>query len=144
MESSITFHRLDHAYRLREIGRVRKWLQLVIEAHDLEVGEIALIFCSDEALLDLNRTALKHDYYTDIITFDHCVGDVVSGDLYISVDRVKDNAASLGQTLRQEMLRVCVHGILHLCGQGDKSPEEAAAMRKKEDQWLNVFHVERT
>ena len=144
MESSITFHRLDHAYRLREIGRIRKWLQLVIEAHDLEVGEIALIFCSDEALLDLNRSALNHDYYTDIITFDHCVGDVVSGDLYISVDRVKDNAASLGQTLRQEMLRVCVHGILHLCGQGDKSPEEAAAMRKKEDQWLNVFHVERT
>ena len=144
MEPSITFQPLDHPYRLRAVRRVRKWLQLVIEAHDLEVGEIAVIFCTDAALLDLNRSALNHDYYTDIITFDHCVGDVVSGDLYISVDRVKDNAKSLGQTLRQEMLRVCVHGVLHLCGQGDKSPEEATTMSKKEDQWLNVFHVELT
>ena len=144
MEPSITFQSLDHPYRLRAVRRVRKWLQLVIEAHDLEVGEIAVIFCTDEALLDLNRSALNHDYYTDIITFDHCVGDVVSGDLYISVDRVKDNAKSLGQTLRQEVLRVCVHGVLHLCGQGDKSPEEATTMSKKEDQWLNVFHVELT
>jgi rRNA maturation RNase YbeY len=142
MEPSITFQPLDHPYRLRELKRVRKWLQLVVEAHDLEVGEIAVIFCTDEALLDLNRSALNHDYYTDIITFDHCVGDVVSGDLYISVDRVKDNAKSLGQTLRQEMLRVCVHGVLHLCGQSDKTPKEAATMRKKEDQWLTVFHVE--
>ena len=86
----------------------------------------------------------EHDIETptDIITFDHCVGDVVSGDLYISVDRVKENAKNLGQTVKQEMLRVCAHGVLHLCGYGDKTTEEAATMRKKEDQWLNVFHVE--
>jgi rRNA maturation RNase YbeY len=142
MEPSITFHRIGHPYRLHEIGKTRRWLQLIVEAHDREVGEIAIILCTDDALLDLNRSALNHDYYTDIITFDHCVGDVVSGDLYISVDRVKENAKNLGQTVKQEMLRVCAHGVLHLCGYGDKTTEEAATMRKKEDQWLNVFHVE--
>ena len=124
MDASITFHQLDLSYRFRGIRNIRKWLQLVVESHDKEVGELAIIFCSDNALLELNRTALNHDYYTDIITFDHCVGDLVSGDLYISVDRVRENAKNLGHSLREEMLRVCVHGILHLCGQGDKSTEE--------------------
>lgn len=141
MDASITFHQLDLSYRLREIRKIRKWLQLVVESHDKEVGELAIIFCSDNTLLDLNRKALNHDYYTDIITFDHCVGDLVSGDLYISVDRVRENARTLGLSARVEMLRVCVHGILHLCGQGDKTPEEAMTMRRKEDQWLKVFHV---
>jgi rRNA maturation RNase YbeY len=142
--ASIVFDRLDHAHRLRSIKRVRHWLHQVIESHDLEVGEIAIIFCTDETLLGINREALHHDYYTDIITFDHCVGDVVSGDLYISVDRVKENARQHGATLYQEMLRVCVHGVLHLCGQGDKTKAEAQVMRQKEDHWLSVFHVEPT
>ena len=142
MGNSIVFDRTDHAYRLRQIKRVRSWLTRVVESHSLEVGEIAVIFCSDEYLLELNRSALDHDYYTDIITFDHCVGDIVSGDLYISVDRVKDNAHIHRMAFRQEMLRVCVHGILHLCGQGDKTESEALQMRQKEDHWLSVFHVE--
>lgn len=142
MGNSIVFDRTDHAYRLRQIKRVRAWLTHVVESHDLEVGEIAVIFCSDNYLLELNRSALDHDYYTDIITFDHCVGDIVSGDLYISVDRVKDNAQIHRMSFRQEMLRVCVHGVLHLCGQGDKTEAEALKMRQKEDHWLSVFHVE--
>ncbi len=139
---NIAFDRLDHPYRLREIRRVRAWLETVIDHHGLEVGEIAIIFCTDVSLLELNQNALQHDYYTDIITFDHCVGDIVSGDLYISVDRVKDNARSLGVSPREEMLRVCVHGVLHLCGQGDKTEADARIMRRKEDHWLSVFHVE--
>lgn len=138
---SISFDRLDHGHRLRSIKRVRHWLQQVIESHGLEVGEIAIIFCTDAALLDINRQALDHDYYTDIITFDHRVGDIVSGDLYISVDRVKENAREHGATTFHEMLRVCVHGILHLCGQGDKTPAEAQLMRQQEDHWLSMFHV---
>jgi len=142
MGGQITFNRLGHPYRLRQIKKVRRWLTTAIEYHGFELGEVAIIFCTDEELLQLNQEALAHDFYTDIITFDHCVGDLLSGDLYISIDRVKENAIQHKTTTYNELLRVMVHGVLHLCGFGDKSEEEARTMRAQENQWLHVFHVE--
>lgn len=144
MGGQITFNRLGHSYRLRHIKKVRAWLSSVIEFQSFELGEVAIIFCTDDELLQLNREALNHDYYTDIITFDHCVGNVLSGDLYISIDRVKENAQDHKCTFQNELLRVMVHGVLHLCGYGDKSANEAKIMRQQENQWLSVFHVEPT
>lgn len=112
------------------------WFTKVCGQERKELGDLNVIFCSDEYLLELNRTHLKHDYYTDIITFDYCDADVVSGDLFISVDRVKENATSLSISFMDELHRVCVHGLLHLCGYGDKSDEEEILMRAKEDEML--------
>jgi probable rRNA maturation factor len=112
------------------------WFTKVCNHELRELGDLNVIFCSDEYLLEMNRTHLEHDYFTDIITFDYCDGDVVSGDLFISVDRVKENATSFGISFMDELHRVCVHGLLHLCGYGDKSVEEEIIMRTKEDEML--------
>ena len=100
------------------------------------LGDVSLIFCSDKYLLDMNRKHLNHDYYTDIITFDYTTEEAVSGDLFISIDRVLENASDLSMDFRTELNRVVVHGVLHLLGFGDKYPEEAKRMRKLEDQAL--------
>jgi rRNA maturation RNase YbeY len=119
------------------------WFTQVCEVEQKSLGEITMIFCSDDYLLEMNRTHLNHDYYTDIITFDYSVDDEVSGDLFISVDRVADNAQELDNSFTDELNRVCVHGLLHLCGFKDKSPEDELLMRAKEDEMLGlrVFHV---
>lgn len=101
--------------------------------------EITLIFCSDEHLLEMNRQYLDHDYYTDIITFDYSDDDDISGDLFISIDRVYDNAAQNSVSRLDELKRVCVHGVLHLCGYGDKSDDESRIMRLKEDYYLDKY-----
>lgn len=120
------------------------WYTHVCESEKKVLGDITLIFCSDDYLLELNREHLEHDYYTDIITFDYSSGDVVSGDLFISVHRVKDNAYDLKVDFFDELCRVCVHGLLHLCGYKDKSEADELLMRQKEDQMLGLrmFHVE--
>lgn len=112
------------------------WFTKVCDFEHKLLGDLSLIFCSDDYLLEINRTHLNHDYYTDIITFDYSDGGVVSGDLFISVDRVKENAASFSVSFLDELHRVCVHGLLHLCGYGDKSPEDEIRMRSKEDEML--------
>ncbi|HLP55258.1 MAG TPA: rRNA maturation RNase YbeY [Fluviicola sp.] len=119
------------------------WFTQVCEIEQKALGEITVIFCSDEYLLDMNRTHLNHDYYTDIITFDYSEGDIVSGDLFISIDRVADNAQELSNAFTDELNRVCVHGLLHLCGYKDKSSKEEQLMRAKEDEMLELrkFHV---
>lgn len=120
------------------------WYTQVCELEGKCLGDITVIFCSDEYLLTMNRTYLNHDYYTDIITFDYTEGDVLSGDLFISLDRVRENAFDRGLVFEDELHRVCVHGLLHLCGYGDKSVDEESAMRSKEDDMLILrkFHVE--
>lgn len=112
------------------------WFVKVVSVERKELGDISLIFCLDSYLLELNQTHLDHDYYTDIITFDYSDRDIVSGDLFISVDRVKDNAALYDVVFLDELHRVCVHGLLHLCGYQDKSSEEEMIMRRKEDEML--------
>jgi len=112
------------------------WLSSVCQDEDKSLGEVSLIFTSDDYLLSMNIEHLNHDYYTDIITFDYTEGDVVSGDLFISLDRVNDNATKLNVPRETELRRVVVHGVLHLIGFRDKSLVEARAMRNKENYYL--------
>lgn len=111
---------------------------LIQEEHKL-LGDLNLIFCSDEYLLEMNKEHLDHDYLTDIITFDYCVDDIVSGDLFISFDRVLENASIFNVSVLEELSRVCAHGTLHLCGYGDKLDEEVVIMRQKEGYYLRLF-----
>ncbi len=103
--------------------------------------EIRYIFCSDEYLLQINRDHLQHDYYTDIVTFDLSEGEAIIAEVYISTDRVKDNALTLATGYTAEMLRVIFHGALHLCGYKDKSKKQATLMRKMEDAYLKRYHL---
>lgn len=121
------------------------WYSNVCEVESKVLGEISIIFCSDEHLLEMNKEYLEHDYYTDIITFDYTQQNVVSGDLFISVDRVQDNADEFDTLFRDELHRVCVHGLLHLCGYKDKTESDEELMRSKENEMLELrkFHVER-
>ena len=118
---------------------LKQWIKLVIENNNKKVGEIAYIFCSDEQLLEINKEFLNHDYYTDIITFDYSETDVVSGDMFISIDRIRDNAKILGVAYQEELHRVIIHGILHLLGNKDKTETESENMRKLEDECLSVL-----
>ena len=112
------------------------WVKAVAASYGKRVGEIAYIFVDDEKILEVNRQYLGHDYYTDIITFDYCEGDVISGDLFISLDTVRSNAERVGATYEEELHRVIIHGILHLCGINDKGPGEREIMEAAEDKAL--------
>ncbi len=118
-----------------------KWLRLVAESEIRRIGDIYIIFCSDNYMLDINQKFLGHDYFTDIITFDYCVGDRLSGDLFISVETVQDNALEYEVEFEDELNRVIVHGVLHLIGYDDKTEEERELMRKKEDYYLSLREI---
>ncbi len=115
------------------------WISKVCITENYNLGDISLIFCSDEYLLDINRTHLDHDYYTDIITFDYTDNQIVSGDLFISIDRVRDNATDFNVSFEHELYRVIIHGVLHLCGYKDKSDDEEKLMRTKENNALSLI-----
>ncbi len=117
----------------------RNRLQKVAGQEGKRIGQISVIFCSDPYLLDINRKYLGHDYYTDIITFDYCEGDLLNGDLFISIDTVRDNAAFYGASFEEELHRVIVHGLLHLIGYDDHSDADTAAMRAAENRALAIF-----
>ena len=108
------------------------------ESEIRQIGNISIIFCSDNYILDVNQKYLQHDYFTDIITFDYCEGDKLSGDLFISVDTVKDNAVEYGTEFQDELNRVMVHGLLHLIGYDDHSEEDIKEMRAKENYYLSL------
>ncbi|GAB3500361.1 rRNA maturation RNase YbeY [Spirosoma knui] len=136
----IRFFNEDVPYKLPKQQVTRQWLKRQAEAEGYAVGELNYIFCSDEHVLQVNRDYLQHDYYTDIITFDQSEEDgKLEGDIFVSVERVADNANQLGVSADQEMRRVLAHGLLHLCGYGDKTDEEAALMRTKEEEWLEKW-----
>lgn len=115
------------------------WLQRVVKEERYELGDICLVFCSDLELLEMNKTYLQHDYFTDILTFDYCFDSVVSGDLFISIDRIIDNAILLEEAYFKELKRVCVHGVLHLCGYKDKTEAESKIMRDREEHYIAKF-----
>ena len=115
------------------------WLEDVIKTENKKLGEINYIFCDDEYLLKVNQDFLDHDYYTDIITFDYVKGKTISGDIFVSLPRISDNAKNLVKDFNSEFHRVLAHGILHLMGYKDKTEEEITEMRQKEDFYLNVF-----
>ncbi|MDY6278201.1 MAG: rRNA maturation RNase YbeY [Bacteroidales bacterium] len=114
------------------------WLKAVAESEVKRLGSINIIFCSDNYILDVNQRYLNHDYFTDIITFDYCEGNVISGDLFISIDTVRDNAEFYkADSFDNELQRVMVHGVLHLIGYDDHTPEDQALMREKENYYLD-------
>ena len=117
----------------RQTGR---WIKAVAADYGFAVGNINYIFCSDERELEVNRQFLGHDYYTDIITFDYSTPSVLNGDIFISLDTVRSNAEQLGIDFDTELLRILIHGVLHLTGQGDKTPETKAQMTAKEEKAL--------
>ena len=116
--------------------QVGQWIEQVAASYGKRVGEVNYIFTDDNGILDINRQFLGHDYYTDIITFDYTEGDILGGDIYISLDTVASNATLVGATYDEELHRVIIHGILHLCGINDKGPGEREIMEAAEDKAL--------
>ncbi len=112
-------------------------IEILISNENKIAGELSFIFCSDNFLLGMNKTYLKHDFYTDVITFDYCENDIISGDIFISIDRIKENAKTFKTTFENELYRVMIHGILHLVGYNDKTDKEQKQMREKENFYLN-------
>ena len=133
----VSYYTEDTRFSFKEKRLTSRWLKFVAESEAKRLGAISVIFCSDNYILDININYLKHDYYTDIITFDYCEGDRLSGDLFISVDSVRENAAFYGTEFADELNRVIVHGLLHLIGYDDHSEEDIAVMRAKENYYLS-------
>jgi len=115
------------------------WIRRVAATYGKKVGEVGYLFCNDEKILEVNREFLQHDYYTDIITFDYDEGDTINGDIVISLDTVRSNAEQLGKDYDEELHRVIIHGILHLCGQNDKGPGEREQMEEAENKALELL-----
>ena len=118
------------------------WISRVILSENKKEGDINYVFCDDEYILEINKQYLDHDYYTDIISFDYSVGNELHGDVFVSVERVRENATDFDVTFVEELKRVIIHGILHYSGYKDKSEEEELLMRQKENEKIAMFHVE--
>ena len=138
-EESIYFFTEDTPYQLRQRTEIRAWLKTIAKKEKYSILELNYIFCSDEYLLQINKDFLDHDYYTDIITFDNSeVKGKIEGDIFVSIDRVRDNAKQQQTSLKDELHRVLAHGLLHLTGYKDKSKKERAGMHAKEDSSLSL------
>lgn len=135
----ITYNVID--VKMPEISHseTTKWVRAVAASYGKRVGEVAYVFCNDDKILEVNRQYLKHDYFTDIITFDYCEGDMLSGDLFISLDTVRTNAELFHKTYDDELHRVIIHGILHLVGINDKGPGEREIMEAAENKALDLL-----
>ncbi|HEX8577405.1 MAG TPA: rRNA maturation RNase YbeY [Flavobacterium sp.] len=132
----------ETAFELDNENHYSQWLSKVIESENKSEGDINYIFCDDEYLHKINMEYLQHDTLTDIISFDYSVGNELNGDIFISVERVADNAKDYEVSFDEEIKRVIAHGILHYCGYKDKTEQDAALMRIKENEKINLFHVE--
>jgi rRNA maturation RNase YbeY len=132
------FHQDIKGFRFKRIDS-KAYIYNLVKEEKKSVGQISFIFCSDEYLLTINRQYLDHNYLTDVITFDYCDNDMISGDIFISVERVKENALIYGASFLHELYRVIFHGVLHLIGYNDKTEEESALMRNRENYYLNKF-----
>ncbi|MEX2588820.1 MAG: rRNA maturation RNase YbeY [Chitinophagales bacterium] len=139
----IYFHTEDIPFKLQNQAEIKKWINLCILESGKESGTINYIFCSDAYLLEINKKHLGHDYYTDIITFDNSEkAEIIDADIFVSIERVKENAKNFGVAINMELHRVLIHGVLHLLGWNDKSPKEAQLMREKEDKCLNILALD--
>lgn len=132
----------ETAFRLRGEKNYSDWITRVVVGEQYKVGEITFVFCDDNYLLEMNQRYLNHDTLTDIITFDYCENGLVSGDIFISEERVKENAVSYKVGFETELKRVMAHGVLHLLGYKDKTVEDSLKMRSKEEEKMKLFHVE--
>ena len=137
---AIIYQTVDISFPKIKRRETTRWIKQVIENHDKKTGSISYIFCSDKEILRINKLYLNHDYYTDIITFDYSEKGRVGGDLFISLDTVKTNSEKFKTAYIDELHRVMIHGILHLCGFDDKTSAKSKIMRAKENEALELFH----
>lgn len=140
-EQIINFYS-ENNFELQHVKQFETWLNEVIASEEKKTGEISFIFCDDEYLLQINREYLNHDTYTDIVSFDNSIGRILNGDIFISTERVEENATTFGVSFDEELKRVMAHGILHFCGYKDKTISEGQTMRSKEEEKMKMFHVE--
>ena len=143
MEASVNFSYETNFRLQRAQTEYSDWIDRVVRSEGFELGEVTYVFCDDEYLLGINQEYLNHDTFTDIITFDYTQGIHVSADIFISVERVEENAKTFKVSFNQELLRVMVHGTLHLMKYNDKVEEDVVEMRSKEEEKIKMFHVER-
>ena len=129
-------------FKLQDESLYSNWISRVILSENKKEGDINYVFCDDEYILQINQQYLNHDYYTDIISFDYTVGNELHGDIFISVDRVRENALDYNTSFEDELKRVIIHGVLHYCGYKDKTEKDEQLMRSKEDVKIQMFHVE--
>lgn len=134
----ISYYNQDIDFVLKGKMFNNRWLKMVAESEIKKLGDISIIFCSDNYILEVNMKYLNHDYFTDIITFDYCEGNRISGDLFISIDTVRENASFYGSEFTEELNRVMVHGILHLIGYDDHTEADQKLMREKENYYLEM------
>ncbi len=127
-------------YPLKSRTKIKQWIKQIIESKGKKTGNITYIFCDDEYLLEVNKQYLQHDYYTDVITFDYVENNLIGGDIFISTDRVRENALAFGSSETEELHRVIIHGALHLLGLKDKSEKEASQMREAENEALKLLN----
>lgn len=140
MNTTISFNKADKTITLGNRVALKAFLEKQLKKEGIRIECLQYVFCSDKYLLDINKQFLNHDYYTDIISFDLSeTKGVLIGDIYISVDRVKENAKTMKTTQGNELLRVIFHGALHFCGYKDKKPADAKLMRSMEDKWINAY-----
>jgi rRNA maturation RNase YbeY len=138
---AIVYETVDISFPKIKRRKMNDWIKQVITDNRKKPGNITYIFCSDAEILRINQSYLSHDYYTDIITFDYSENDKIFGDLFISLETVKTNSEKFKTLFDEELRRVMIHGILHLCGYDDKSPENKIAMREKEDKSLEIWNI---
>lgn len=134
----ISYYFQDTDFKFRDRRKTNEWLKLAAESEIRRIGIISIIFCSDNYVLDINQKYLQHDYFTDIITFDYCEEDRLSGDLFISVDSVRENSVEFGTEFKDELNRVIIHGLLHLVGYDDHTEKDIKLMRSKENYYLSL------
>lgn len=139
---NINFHYKSREFRVRKALNHKEWLEKVIATEGLKLSLVDFIFTDDEEIIAINREFLKHNYFTDVITFDYSSDDRVAGEIYISTETVRRNAKEYGTTAAGEFRRIMVHGVLHLCGYGDSSDDEIKVMRLKEDGYLKMYNDE--
>lgn len=125
-------------FKLDNPKTISQWIENTILEEGFKVGDLSYLFVSDEELLETNKAFLQHDYYTDIISFDYTMGKLISGEMHLSIDRIKENAIGFSNTFQDELHRVIIHGILHYCGYKDKTEEDQKTMRAKEDYYLSL------
>lgn len=133
MHKTIYFHIEEIDFKLKKKKKIRNWLTELAQTEEKIIEDLNYIFCSDNYLLEINKTHLNHDYYTDVITFDYCDNKTISGDIFISIDRIKENAQTFDKSFKSELKRVMAHGLLHLMGYKDKNEADAIKMRKMEN-----------
>lgn len=137
----VSYYFEDTDFKLKARTKIKMWLKLVAESEVFTLGNVSVIFCSDNYILDINQRFLQHDYFTDIITFDYSEGGKISGDLFISIDSVRENSLEYGTDFEDELHRVIVHGVLHLIGYDDHTDEDIKMMRAKENYYLSLYDL---